>query len=157
MRQRSDSLGRQASLRGKPLGVAAGVGVFVVMLTWLLGLDVFTVRSTQQGTVVTAEVTGPLPCTSPGTGETVRFQYGGKTRDGTLSACGHDRGERVGVAVPADASASGLVPVRLAMTASAGGDRSRSIALGLVALSCVAGGIYVFLVRRGPRTRPVPV
>jgi hypothetical protein len=130
--------------------VVVAVGVLVVVLTWLAGPGLITTGGTRQGTVVTAEVTRPMPCTAPGAQETVRFPFGGKTRDGTLDACGHNQGERVPVLVPPNAG-DGVLPVGAAETAVGSRDLSRPVGLFLVALSCFAGAFYVYLVQRGPR------
>jgi hypothetical protein len=141
---------RHAQLSWKALTVLVAVGLLVVVLTWLAGPRLMATGAARQGTVVTAEVTLPMPCSAPGAQETVRFPFGGKTRDGTLDACGHNPGERVEVEVPPNAG-DGVLPVAAAETAVGSRDLSRPVSLFLVALSCFAGASYVYLVQRGPR------
>jgi hypothetical protein len=130
------------------LAVAAAVGVLVVVFTWFAGSGLFAISHPQQGTVATAVVTRPMPCTAPSAQETVSFPFGGTTRDGILNACGQNQGERIDIVVPANAGA-GLIQVNTAQTVPGNTDLRRPVALALVAMSCFAGAFYVYLVKRG--------
>jgi hypothetical protein len=132
------------------LAVAAAVGALVVVLTWFAGTGLFAISHHQEGTVVTAVVTLPVPCTAPSAQETVSFPFGGTTRDGILNACGQNHGERIDVVVPANAGA-GMIQVNTAQTVPGNTDLRRPVGLALVAMSCFAGAFYVYLVRRGAR------
>ncbi|WP_245901073.1 hypothetical protein [Prauserella shujinwangii] len=153
MRQRVKRGRRPPSLTWKVLGVASLAGLCVVLAAWWAGPSLFSVPEPEQRRVVTATVTLPAECTTPDAEETVRFELDGTTRDGTLSGCGHDQDEQVRIAVPSDAGGSGLVEVSLAGTAPGIGDLRRPAGLFLLVLSCAAGGVYAYLVVRGPRLR----
>lgn len=139
------------------MAVAAVVGVAVVALAWWLGPGLFGAGTDRQDArVMTATVTDPVPCTTSGARETVRFTLDGQQRSGMLSACGHDSDERVRVALPAQSATPGEGPVEVGSAVSSSGYSALlgPIALVLLALSCGAGGVYAFLVVRGPRPRP---
>ncbi|WP_020667984.1 hypothetical protein [Amycolatopsis nigrescens] len=140
------------TLRWNTLAVAAAVGIAIVAVAWYLGPGLFGTAEAEQGTVVEARVTLGMECASPDAKETVQFELAGKTRNGTLTACGHDREQRVKVVVPADVG-TGLIDVKPAGVVEGRNDLRRPVGLVLVALSCVGGGSYAFLVARGPRNR----
>jgi hypothetical protein len=137
------------------LAVAGVVGVLVVVLTWLLGPGALGIVATVQGTSVSAQVTVPTQCEVGTSHEAVAFTLNGQNRFGTLSACGHDKGEHVDIVIPQGSSDTGAIAVDSADTASGSTDLRGPLGLALVALSCIAGGLYAFLVLRDPPPRPV--
>ncbi|WP_246257303.1 hypothetical protein [Amycolatopsis anabasis] len=141
-----------AHLRWNVLAIAALVGVAVVVIAWWVGPGLFGTSTRSEGAVVEATVTRPVPCTDGGAQEAVRFELAGQSREGTLNGCGHGQDERLSVAVPDDAGA-GPVAVSLAGLSQGHGELRRPVGLALVALSCFSGGMYAFLVVRGPRPR----
>lgn len=134
------------------LAVAAVAGVLVLATAWWVGPDLFGRAPAPEHRVTQATVTMPVPCSSPGAGETVQFEFEGSSRSGILDACGHSRGEHLNVAVPVNAG-DGLIDVRLAATTPGYSDLRGPVGLVLLALACTGGGIYSFLVVRGPRRR----
>ena len=137
-------------LTAKVVGVAVVVGILVVFLSWWAGPSLFGSVDGAAARTVEATVTRPSDCSTNNAEETVRFELAGDTRDGTLSGCGHDQDERVQVSVPAEAGA-GPVDVHLANTELGTSDLRRPVGLALLVLSCAGGGMYAFLVVRGPR------
>jgi hypothetical protein len=137
-------------LRWNVLAVAFAAGVLVLAAAWLAGPALFGARQEQPRQVVQATVTMPAECTAPSPEETVRFELDGRTRNGMLNACGHDQEEAIEIAVPVNAG-EGLIDVRIAATAGGADGLQRPVGLAMLALSCVAGGVYAFLVARGPR------
>ncbi|TWE23817.1 hypothetical protein FHX69_5119 [Prauserella muralis] len=133
------------------LGVAAATGLLIVLAAWWAGPSLFGVPAVAEMRTVEATVTLPADCSNPNAAETVRFEFGGETRNGTLNGCGHDQDERVDIAVPSEAPESGLIDVQLASTALGTTDLRRPVGLVLLVLSCAAGGMYAYLVARGPR------
>ncbi|OXM43645.1 hypothetical protein [Amycolatopsis alba] len=133
--------------------MAAGAGLLVIFLAWFAGPGLFGISNDTQGTTVRAEVLEPAPCTGGGASEKVKFEFGGKPMEGSLNGCGHGKGERVDVVVPDGASGDGVSVHAVDATAGAS-DARRPLGLALLVFSCFAGGMYVFLVLRGPR---VPV
>jgi hypothetical protein len=147
-------LRRQVQLHWKSLGVAAGAGVLILLLVWLAGPGLFGAVPAPAGTVVSAEVTKPVDCTIPGAEETVKFPLNGTDREGSLSACGHDKGERIDVLVPAGAG-DGTIAVETAKVMElAGSALSRPLGLFLVTLACVAGALYAAVLLRTPHPTP---
>jgi hypothetical protein len=136
------------------LAVAAFAGVLVLATAWWIGSDLFGRAPAPEHRVTRATVTMPAPCSSPGDGETVQFEFEDTARSGILDACGHSRGELLNIAVPVNAG-EGLIDVRLAATAPGYSDLRKPVGLVLLALACTGGGIYAFLVVRGPRRRAV--
>lgn len=129
-------------------------GVIVVVLAWLATPGLFGVGGdAEQRRVIAATVTVPASCTAPDAAETVRFTIAGQQRTGKLTACGHDRDERVDIAVPANPD-GGPVEVRSAAGSAGYNTLRMPLALILLTLSCLAGGVYTFLVIRGPRWNP---
>lgn len=129
--------------------------MLVVVLTWLLGPGALGIEAVESGTSVPAQVTAPTQCTDGTAQETVAFVLNGQSRFGTLNACGHDKGEHVDIVVPSGSAATGSIAVESADTVSGSTDLRGPLGLALVALSCIAGGFYVILVRREPPPRPV--
>ncbi len=136
------------------LAVAAFAGFLVLVGAWWVGPDLFGRAPAPEHRITQATVTMPTSCTDAGGGETVQFELDGETRSGNLNACGHSQGELLDIAVPADAG-TGLIDVRLAATAPGHSDLRRPVGLVLLALSCAGGGVYSYLLRRGPRRRAV--
>jgi hypothetical protein len=136
------------------LAVAAFAGVLVLATAWWIGPDLFGRAPAPEHRITQATVTMPAPCSSPGDGETVQFEFEDAARTGLLNACGHSRGELLNIAVPVNAG-EGLIDVRLAATAPGHSDLRRPVGLVLLALACTGGGIYSFLVVRGPHRRAV--
>ncbi|QFU93553.1 hypothetical protein [Amycolatopsis sp. YIM 10] len=150
---RSGTSAKRASARWREVAVAAVTGVLVVLAVALTP-GVLGGSGGGGETVVQATVTNPLPCTNTGAREGVRVEVDGQRRDATLSACGHNEGEQFAVALPADVG-SGPLEVRIAPSTPVDNALLRPIALGLLALSCLAGGLYAWVLLRGPRRRPV--
>jgi hypothetical protein len=143
-------LRRQVQLHWKSLGVAAGAGLLILVIVWLAGPGLFGAVPVPAGSVVSAEVTKPVECTVPNAEETVKFPLNGTDREGSLSACGHDEGERVDVLVPAGAG-SGTIEVETAKVMEvAGSALSRPLGLFLVTLACLAGALYAAVLLRTP-------
>ncbi|WP_083255345.1 hypothetical protein [Amycolatopsis orientalis] len=130
--------------------MAAGACLLVIFLAWLAGPGLFGIKNEKQGTTVRAEVVQPVPCAGGATTETVKFEFGGRPMEGSLNACGHGKGERLDVVVP-DGAAGDAVSVHAADAAAGASDARRPVGLALLVFSCFAGGMYVFLVLRGPR------
>jgi hypothetical protein len=139
-------------LRWNTLLGAALVGIGIVVAVWWAGPGVLGSVTTTQGTPSEATVTVPASCTAANATETVRFEFGGQTHTGSLDACGNDANDRVNIVVPTGIG-TGEVAVHLADVVPGHGSLRRSVALALLALSCVGGGTYAFLVHRGPRRR----
>ncbi|MGY6655932.1 hypothetical protein ACXIZN_27595 [Amycolatopsis sp. TRM77291] len=133
--------------------MAAGAGLLVIFLAWLAGPGLFGISNETKGTTVQAEVVEPARCTGGGATERVKFEFGGAPMEGSLNACGHGKGERIEVVVP-DGASGDAVAVHAAEATAGASDARRPLGLALLVFSCFAGGMYVFLVLRGPR---VPV
>ncbi len=149
VRKRSDPA-RGLSPGWNSLAVAAGAGLLVIFLAWFAGPGLFGISNDAKGTTVQAEVVQPTPCVAGGTAETVKFEFGGKPMEGALNGCGHGKGERLEVVVP-DGASGNAVSVHAADAAAGAKDARRPVGLALLVFSCFAGGMYVYLVLRGPR------
>lgn len=149
VRKRSDPV-RGLTPGWNSLAVAAGAVLLVIFLAWFAGPGLFGITNDTQGTPVQAEVVQPAPCAGGGATETVKFEFGGKSMEGSLNGCGHGQGERIEVVVP-DGASGDAVSVHAADTAAGASDARRPLGLALLVFSCFAGGMYVFLVLRGPR------
>lgn len=132
--------------------MASSVGFVVLLMVWWSGPGVFAGGRDADERVVSATVVQPVSCTTPNPLETVRFSVGPDQRDAALDGCGHSRGERLEIAVPVKIK-PGPLTVRLAQTQEGHHQLRRPIGLLLVALSCVGGGFYAFLVSRRPLPR----
>lgn len=135
-------------MRARALLVAGFVALVVLLFVWAMGPTLFAESDAAEERVVTATVTRAVPCDKAGATETVRLQFAGAPRAATLNACGHDKGEELEVAVPVNAG-TGALTVRAADTAVGNHDLRKPLGLLLVALSCLGGGTYAFLVTRG--------
>ncbi|OXM68304.1 MULTISPECIES: hypothetical protein [Amycolatopsis] len=142
-------------LRWNTLAVAVLVGIAIVTAVWWAGPGVLGTAAAAQGTVAQATVTKGAECTAPNPQETVEITVDGRTRTGILDACGHDQNDRVDVTVPASAG-DGEIQVHLADVVTGHDDLRRPIGLALLALSCLGGGTYAFLIHRGPRRAEIP-
>nr|WP_052371634.1 hypothetical protein [Amycolatopsis taiwanensis] len=139
--------------RWKTFAIAALAGVAIVTGVWWAGPGILGLTAPAPGIVADATVTTPASCTGTNAMETVEFQQGGQSRTGNLDACGHDKGDRVQVTVPVDFG-TGSGKVHLADVIQGHTDLRRPVGLALLALSCLGGGTYAFLVLRGPRREP---
>jgi hypothetical protein len=137
-------------LRWKTLVVAALVGIGIVVAVWWAGPGALGSVSATPGTATEATVTAPASCNDPNATETVRFEFGGQTRTGSLDACGNAANDRVEITVPAGIG-PGEVDVQLADVVTGHDTLRAPVGLALLALSCLGGGTYAFLVQRGPR------
>lgn len=149
VRKRTDPA-RQLTPGWNSLAVAVGVGLLVIVLAWYAGPGLFGITNQAKGTTVRAEVVKPTPCAGGTAEEAVKFEFGGRPREGTLDGCGHGQGERVNIVVP-DGAGAGTISVHAADVAVGASDPRRSIGLALLVFSCFSGGMYVLLVLRGPR------
>ena len=141
-------------LRWNTLVIAVLAGIAIVVAVWWAGPGLLGSPEPASGTVADATVTSAAACTDPNAHETVRFDFGGRTRTGSLDACGHAQNDRVQISVPSGIG-TGPVTVHLADVVEGHGTARGPVGLALLALSCLAGGTYAFLVHRGPR-KPVP-
>lgn len=132
--------------------VAGFVGLLVVVLVWWGGPGLIATGSGPVERVVSATVIKPAPCTDTDPVETVRFSTGSAKRDAALDGCGHGKGERIEIELPAEGG-QGPLTVRIADTDQGHHYLRRPVGLLLVAMSCLGGGFYAFLVTQGPRPR----
>jgi hypothetical protein len=137
-------------LRWKTFAFAVLAGIAIVTGVWWAGPGMLGITAVAQGPVVEATVTTPAVCTDPNPTETVQFQQNGQTRTGTLDGCGNDKNDRVEITVPSGFG-TGSAKVQLADVVQGQSDPRRPVGLALLALSCLGGGTYAFLVLRGPR------
>ncbi|HVV10753.1 hypothetical protein [Amycolatopsis sp.] len=142
-------------VRWNSLLVAVLVGIAVVVIVWWAGPGALGGSDAAQGTVTSATVTVAAECSNADASETVQFEFGGQTHTGSLDACGHDKNDKVDILVPTGIGA-GTVDVHLADVNVGHSDLRRPVGLVLLALSCISGAVYAFLVQRGPR-RPALV
>lgn len=136
--------------RTRVLMVAGFVAFLVLIFVWWVGPAMFAGAGGPEERVVTATVTKPAVCTAAAPTETVRLRVGGDKRDAILHGCGHAKGEKLDVAVPV-AAGTGPLTVRAAGTETGNHGLRKPLGLALVALSCLGGGVYAFLVTRGNR------
>lgn len=156
VRPGSGMLSRLSALSSTARAVllAAVVGFVVVLVAWLMGPGVFAGDAAVER-VVTASVSEPTPCTDASARETVTFTDGGKQQSAQLAACGHDKGEELRIAVAAEPE-PGEPAVRSAESDTGYSNARRSIGLLLMALACVGGGFYAYLVTRAQRRTTKP-
>lgn len=133
--------------------MAVVAGLVITALAWLAGPSLFATAAGGEHRTVEATVTDPTDCTASAPREIVRFADGGGTRQGMLSGCGHDKDETVRIAVPEESAAAAGEPVRVRLASADAGmsELGRPLGMALFVLSCAAGGLYAFLVIRGPR------
>lgn len=145
---RPGPVGPNLSLKWPTVAIPAAAGLLVVLLAWLAGPGLLGISGDDRGAPAQAEVTKPASCDTPDAAESVKFTLGGKTREGTLSGCGHAQGERVEVGVPIDAPETGVITLRAADTSAGAQDARRPVGLALLVFACFSGGMYVYLVLR---------
>lgn len=94
-----------------------------------------------------AVVVEPRPCGARAAGDVVEVQVDGQTRRATFDGCGHTRGQRLDVMVPARASGDlRVTPVKTQQTElEALAWRTHIV---LITLAAVAGGGYGILLGR---------
>jgi hypothetical protein len=140
---------------------AAGFGLLLLsvalaMMVNLLGLFGFAAAE-DAGTRVSAKVATGAPCNVPNATEVVTFSYEKKDdRQARLDGCGHEKGEVVDILVPPGPVVDSMV-VHAAGAAVGDSGPGRGVGLVLLILSGLAGSVFAFLVRRGPRTRALPM
>ncbi|KAA9155036.1 hypothetical protein FPZ12_030715 [Amycolatopsis acidicola] len=137
-------------IRWNSLLVAVLVGIVVVVVVWWAGPGALGGTEAPQGTVTPATVSVPADCANSGAKETVEFEFGSQNHTGSLDACGHDKGDKVDILVPTGIG-SGTADVHLADVNVGDSPLRRPVGLVLLALSCISGAVYAFLVQRGPR------
>ena len=131
--------------------MAVVVGAAVVALAWWFGPVLFGASEARAGDrTVSATVTEPAPCTAAEGRERVTFTLQGEQRSGELLACGHDENEQLRVTIPEETD-SGTVTVHSAGASTGYSTLRVPLGLFLLAMSAAAGGVYAFLVIRGPR------
>jgi hypothetical protein len=100
---------------------------------------------------VAATVVTPASCGDPDAYDRVELKIDDQTRTAKLDGCGHQRNEVVEVVVPADTS--GEFTVQAATTTPEGMPLETRLAVMLMCLSGLAGGLYAYLwTRRGQPT-----
>lgn len=129
------------------------LAVVIAVLANLFGL--LGADGGEAGRTVSATVVTGAPCTESGAAETVTFTLDGRDREARFDGCGHQEGEPVQIAVPPDAGADNLTVHAAQATTGTDGPGS-GLLFVLIILSGLAGGGYAVLVRRGPRTNPLP-
>lgn len=135
---------------------SAGVVVLGVLIAALVSYaGLFGPSQEDQGQQTRASVVAGVPCTGASAMETVTFKAGGKELRARFDGCGHAKGESVTVTVPA--GPAGGDPVVHAADAAVGDGRNEDgLAMLLIVVSGMVGALFAFLVRRGPRTAPLP-
>ncbi|WP_328606603.1 hypothetical protein [Amycolatopsis sp. NBC_00345] len=146
----SDPARKTSLQRWLQVGIPTAAGVLVVVLAWFAGPGLFGIAVNDGGVPTQAEVTKPAACSAANPVESVKFTLGGKPREGSLNGCGHAQGDHVEVGVPSDAPADGPVTVRASDTSAGSQDSRGPIALVLLVFACFAGGMYAYLVIKGP-------
>lgn len=135
---------------------SAGVVVLAALIAVLVSHAGFFGSSQEdQGQKTRASVVAGVPCAGAGAMETVTFKAGGKDQKARFDGCGHAKGESVDVTVPSDA-AGGDPVVHAADAAVGDGQAGDRLGLLLIVFSGMAGAVFAFLLRRGPRTRRLP-
>lgn len=137
-------------LRWNTLVIPVLAGIAIVIAVWWAGPGMLGDAPVAKGTVTDATVTTAAACTDPNARETVRFDFGGQTRTGSLDACGHDQNDRVQITVPTGIGTA-TADVHLADVVQGHNSARGPVGMVLLALSCFAGAMYTFLAARGPR------
>jgi hypothetical protein len=146
----SDPARKTSLQRWLQVGIPTAAGVLVVVLAWFTGPGLFGIAVNDGGVPTQAEVTKTAACSAANPVESVKFTLGGKPREGSLNGCGHAQGDHVEVGVPSDAPVDGPVTVRASDTSAGSQDSRGPIALVLLVFACFAGGMYAYLVIKGP-------
>jgi hypothetical protein len=137
---------------------ATGAGVVVLGVLVAVAVSVsglFGSSPEDSGQTVRASVVSGVPCNRVGATEKVKFTITDRTHEARYDGCGHTKGERVDVTVPAGPVPPDLV-VHAAEAAVGDLDRGEDLGLLLIVVSGMAGAGYAFLLRRGPRTTKLP-
>ncbi|MCE7008372.1 hypothetical protein LWC34_37005 [Kibdelosporangium philippinense] len=135
-------------VRARPDAVRFAVvvllGIFVSLTLWLSAPGLFgLVTDAPNATKITARVVHGVGCAAPGAGEIVTFVHDGTEHQAKLDACGHQPGEPVQVAVPAEVQVD--MTVHAAEAATGQSDARRPVAYLLFLLACLAGGGFSYL------------
>ncbi len=103
-----------------------------------------------------ATVTATASCQGSDTEDSVSVQLDGRTQPAKLDGCGHQKGESVGVLVPAGFTAGSLLEPAAAVPTDTSG-KSHQVAFLLLLVATAIGGVlgYRFFRTRGS-TRPRP-
>ncbi|MCK2237331.1 MULTISPECIES: hypothetical protein [unclassified Crossiella] len=137
---------RPAPVRWGLILLAVGlVGLGTALVVWLR--PVLAGGSTQAQTrEVSAVVITSTPCTGQAARDVVEIEVDGQKRQAKLDGCGHRQGETLKVALPVPVAAGDLV-VLPAGAAPTGPGLEGRLSSVLLALACVAGALYGFLLR----------
>lgn len=120
-------------------------GVAVAVVAPLSGMSA---SGSATGGRVVATVLDPAPCTASTPGDLVDVQIKGVHTQARLDGCGHAKGERLQVDVPATTSTQNLVVhIYTPAAATAGGSTSSRLNWVLFTLAAIAGGGYILLLR----------
>jgi hypothetical protein len=122
------------------------LGATVAIVVPVAGVPV--VGSSAGPRVAEATVVDPAPCGVSTPGDLVEVPVNGVRTQARLDGCGHLKGERLQVEVPATAPPPNLV-VRIytPAAASTGGSTSSRLNWVLLTLAAIAGGGYMLLLR----------
>lgn len=127
----------------------------VVVILWLAAGIAGARGTTTSDHVATATVTSTASCQGSDTEDSISITVTGTVHPAKLDGCGHQRGERIGVLVPA-AFANGtlLEPADAAPGNSSGA--SHRVAFVLLIVATVVGGAFGYrFFRTAARTAPV--
>lgn len=132
----------------------------ILLVPVLFGVAVAIVApgSATGGRVAVATVLDSTPCTASAPGELVDVQLDNVHVPARLDGCGHAKGERIQVEVPAGAPTRNLVVhIHASAVATAAGSASSRLNWVLGTLAAISGGGYVLLLRSrslvsGPNT-----
>ncbi len=126
------------------LGVAL-VGLGTALVVWLRPLlgDTPAQARTREAT---ATVVTSSPCSMSQAKDVVEVEVDGQKRQAKLDGCGHQPGEKLQVALPESLGTGELVVLPAGAAPTSGGPVSRLDSV-LLALACVAGALYGFLLR----------
>lgn len=122
----------------------------ILLVPVLFGVAVAIVApgSAAGGRVAMATVLDSTPCTASTPGDLVDVQVNGGHVPARLDGCGHAKGERLQVEVPAGAPGRNLmVHIHASAVASADGSASSRLNWVLGTLAAISGGGYVLLLR----------
>ncbi|WHT18480.1 hypothetical protein N8J89_36110 [Crossiella sp. CA-258035] len=137
---------RPAPVRWGLILLAVGlVGLGTALVVWLRPLlgDTPPQARTRE---VSAVVVTSSPCTGQAAQDVVELEVDGQKRQAKLDGCGHRQGETLRVALPVPVAAGELVVLPAGATPTGNGLAGRLSSV-LLALACVAGALYGFLLR----------
>jgi hypothetical protein len=131
----------------------ACVAVVVVGLWLAAGYAGSSTSPTSGDKFVQATVTAGASCQGGDTQDALSFTIAGRTHQGKFDGCGHQRGEQVGVLVPADFADGGVLEPADAAPGDSSG-LSHRVAFLLLIVATVVGGAFArrFGHTRGSRT-----